>query len=84
MLAIEADSKTNRTKIAILLSAIRPDALERYNHFKSDDSPNDPPNTDLPHDTDYLYLIRILAVFKVIRLYFVLIRILTNFMEKLF
>ena len=44
MLAIEADSKPNHTKIAILLSAIGPDALERYNHFKLDDSLNDPPN----------------------------------------
>ena len=47
MLAIEADSKPNRTKIAILLSAIGPGALERYNHFKRDDSPNDPPNIRL-------------------------------------
>ena len=44
MLANEADSKPNRTKIAILLGTIGPDALERYNHFKWDDSPNDPLN----------------------------------------
>ena len=51
MLAIEADSKPNRTKIAILLSAIGPDALERYNHFKWDESPNDPPNSPpVPND----------------------------------
>ena len=52
MLAIEADSKPNRTKIAILLSTIGPDALERYNHFKWDDSPNDPPNNPPVPDDD--------------------------------
>ena len=51
MLATEADSKSNCKKIAILLSAIGPDALERYNHFKWDESPNDPPNdTSVPDD----------------------------------
>ena len=49
MLAREADSKPNRAKIAILLSAIGPDALERYNHFKWDDPPVDPPE---PADAD--------------------------------
>ena len=34
MLAREADSKPEKTKIAILLSAIGPEALVRYNHFK--------------------------------------------------
>ena len=38
---------------------------------------------DMPHDTDYPYPIRILAVFKVIRPYSILIRILTNFMETI-
>ena len=52
MLAVEADSKPNRTKIAILLSAIGPEALERYNHFKWDDSPNDPPNNPPVPDDD--------------------------------
>ena len=52
MLAIETDAKPNRTKIAILLSAIGPDALERYNHFKWDDSPNDPPNNPPVPDDD--------------------------------
>ena len=53
MLAIEADSKPNRTKIAILLSAIGPEALERYNYFKWDDSPNDPPNNpSVPDDVN--------------------------------
>ena len=42
MFAREADSKPNRTKIAILLSATGPDALESYNHFKWDDPPVDP------------------------------------------
>ena len=51
-LAIEADSKPNRTKIVILLSAIGPGALERYNHFKWDDSPNDPPNNPPVPDDD--------------------------------
>ena len=40
--------------------------------------------TDMPHDTDYPYPIRILAVFKVIRPYSILIRILTKFTETLF
>ena len=52
MLAIEADSKPNRTKIAILLSAIGPGALERYNHFKWDNSRNDPPNNPPVPDDD--------------------------------
>ena len=52
MLAIEADSKPDRTKIAILLSAIGTDALERYNYFKWDDSPNDPPNNPPVPDDD--------------------------------
>ena len=52
MLAIEADSKPNRTKIAILLSVIGPDALGRYNHFKWDDSPNDPPNNPMMMTTN--------------------------------
>ena len=34
MIAREADSKPEKTKIAILLSAIGPEALARYNHFK--------------------------------------------------
>ena len=46
------DSKPNHTKIVILLSAIGPDALERYNHFKWDDSPNDPPNKSPVPDDD--------------------------------
>ena len=52
MVAIEADSKPNRTTIAILLSAIGPDALERYNHLKWDDSLNDPPNNPPVPDDD--------------------------------
>ena len=52
MLAIEADSKPNCTKIAILFSA-KTDALERYNHFKWDGSPNDPPNNPpVPDDNN--------------------------------
>ena len=39
---------------------------------------------DLPHDTDYPYPIRILAAFKVVRPYSILIRILNKFMETLF
>ena len=46
MLAIDADSEPNRTKIAILFGAIGPDALERYNHFKWNDSPSNPPVPD--------------------------------------
>ena len=38
----------------------------------------------MPHDTDYPYPIRILAVFEVIQPYSVLIRILTTFTENLF
>ena len=52
MLAIKADSKPNRTKIAILLSAIGPDALERYNHFTWDDPKNDLPNNPPVPDDD--------------------------------
>ena len=52
MLATKADSKSNRRKIAILLSAIGPGALERYNHFKWDDSPNDPSNNPPVPDDD--------------------------------
>ncbi|KAK2161004.1 hypothetical protein NP493_1611g00025 [Ridgeia piscesae] len=50
MHAIEADP--NRTKIVILLSAIGPDALERYNHFKWDNSRDDPPNNPPVPDDD--------------------------------
>ena len=40
--------------------------------------------SDMPHDTDYPYPIRILAVFEVIWPYSILIRILTKFMDTLF
>ena len=45
MLAREVDSKLSHMKFAILLSA---DALERYNHFKWDDPPVDPPELPMP------------------------------------
>ena len=41
-------------------------------------------SADLPHDTDYPYPIRSLTVFKVIRPYSIVIRILTKFMDTLF
>ena len=39
MLAREAHAKPDRIKIAILLSAVGPEALERVNHFKWDVQP---------------------------------------------
>ena len=40
--------------------------------------------SDMPHDTDYPYPIRILAFFSSDTPYSILIRILNKFMEKLF
>ena len=40
--------------------------------------------SDMPHDTDYPYPMRIFVFFKVIRPYSIFIRILTKFMETLF